>query len=224
MLKTIWTKSKLFIKIPTVTAVLLAACSGMYFAYSLRPLSVWARLHLFKLGLYMFFENLLTGIGFGEIFPRLSEFQGKYFSQGFGNGTDRILAGNPGAVTSEYLERAVETGILGLLLYIPFWFLILRTIFILINRESAHPKQNPGLGGGISALRELGYRILLGERSNMACFGAGTVILLFMFMSLSYSPSRILQINLLFSYFLGIAVSLSESSGEAQKNLVETAK
>jgi len=210
LLKDAWKQSEIHIRIPAALAVLASATAVSYYIYSLRPLSVLGRGLLTRIGFFIFTENPLTGIGFGEIPPRLAKYQGEYFGLGNGSPVDRMLAGNPGAVTSEYLERAVESGIAGLLLYIPFWILILWMAFMLIRGQD-HKSNRPLNGNGsLSVLRELASRIIPGEKNDMTRFSAGATLILFMVMSLSYSPYRIMPIYIYFSYILGIAVSLYE--------------
>ena len=221
-LKPIWSSWGPSIKIIAGSAALFSAGSGFYYIYNLRPLSVWGRIHLAKLGVSVFSDNFLTGIGFGEISSSLARHQSEYFAVGRGSELDRLLAGNPGAVTSEYLEAAVETGIFGLLLYIPFWFLILRMAFGLIRFLKSDSTCLSGPGESIPSLRKLGLRIWRGEQSDMVRFGVGAVLLLFMIMSIPYSPSRIMQINIFYTYILGIAVSLYQSGfrkGHSEKTV-----
>ena len=216
-LQAIWGSWRPLIKIAVAAAATISAASTLYYVYSLRPLSVWGRLHLAKIGVYIFSDNFLTGIGFGEIFTTLASYQRDYFAMGRGSELDRLLAGTPGAVTSEYLEAAVETGVVGLLLYIPFWLMILFMAYVLIRPlkvKGARASENSEF---LPSLKTLGLRIWGGEQSDMSRFGAGSALLLFMIMSISYSPSKILQINIVFNYLLGIAVSLYESRRDKQQ-------
>lgn len=212
-LQDVWNGRRPLTKIAGVASAIIASGSALYFAYSLRPLSVWGRLHLAKIGVYIFSDNFLAGIGFGEISTTMGRYQRDYFLLGKGTELDRLLAGTPGAVTSEYLEAAVETGVIGLFLYIPFWIMILAMAFSLIKplKSSGAIKSENGL---LSSLRNLGLRIWKGERNDMARFGAGTTLLLFMIMSISYSPSRIIQLSIVFNYVLGISVSLYEAAND----------
>ncbi len=207
----IWKRSGSAAKITVAAAFFSTIVSGLYFVYSFRPLSLWGRFLLYRVGFNIFSRNLLTGIGFGNTFSQLAKYQCDYFAMGKGSDLDRFLAGSNGMINSTYLEAAVESGILGLCLYIPFWFLILRVAFQLINSKESGAERSPEPAVNNYSLRNLGIQIWKGERNNMVRFGVGAVLILFLSMSLSYSPFMIIQINIVFSYLLGIAVSLSES-------------
>ncbi len=211
LLGEIWRRWRLPARIAAASAFLAACITGAYFIYAFRPLSIWGRALLVKIGTYIFSQNILTGIGFGEISNTLAKYQEEYFGLGRGNGLDQLLAGNPGAVTSIYLESAVESGILGLLLYIPFWFLILRMAFSLVSAPESRESRPAEHGCPYASLKTLGLRLLKGESNGMIRFGAGSALLLYMIMSFPYSPSRVIEVSIYFNYILGIAVFLFES-------------
>ena len=213
-LLTAWKSCHPLTKIAAASAAIISSGSALYYVYSLRPLSVWGRLHLAKIGVYIFSDNFLAGIGFGEIPNTMARYQRDYFLMGNGTELDRLLAGTPGAVTSEFLEAAVETGAIGLLLYIPFWILILAMAFSLIRPTETSGMLKPARNGFLPSLWNLGLIIWKGEQHDMVRFGAGTTLLLYMIMSISYSPSRIIQISMIFSYVLGISVSLHEAADD----------
>lgn len=191
----------------------LVAASGLslYLFYSIRPLSVWGRLLLVKIGLRIFSQHPFTGIGFGEIHGNLARYQGEYFTSVGGGDMERILAGGSVSTFNGYLETAIETGIVGLLLYIPFWLLVLWTGVELIKGEKMTTPPSGDNDHRLPFPLNLGKKTLQGDTDNMLGFGIGAALVLFMLMSIPYAPVKIPQVWIVFNYILGIALLLKDS-------------
>ena len=211
LLKDGWNQSTTRLKMAFCITTVISGVALSYWIYSLRPLSIMGRGLLVKIGLFMLAEKPFSGIGFGEIPTRQAEYQGQYFAAGYGSQLDRMLAGNTGAVTSEYLGRAVENGLFGLLLYIPFWFLIFHMAFTLIKGAEGESVPHLRQNGTRAIVKRFFSRIARGEKNNMAKLCVGCTLILFLLMSIPYSPYRVVPIWAYFIYTLGIAVSLYES-------------
>lgn len=207
-----WLRMSIFLKTGIMAGAATLSCCLIYLVYSIRPLSVWGRLLLIKIGLFIFAQNPFFGIGFERIQVELAKYQGEYFRLFDGSELERFLAGTPGAVTSVYLKTAVELGILGLILYIPFWFLVLRTGLKLVSDSRPGNEYSGQVTRAKNPLLKLGKTLFKGEKNGMLGFGAGSVLILFLIISIPYSPVRVPPVFIYFNYILGIAVSLLENS------------
>jgi len=205
-----WGRMGFFLQIVSAAGMTSVAFYLIYLVYSLRPLSVWGRILLAKIGLFMFGQHPIAGIGFAQIPVELARYQGSFFQSFNGTELERLLAGTPRAVTSVYLKTLVELGLLGLILYIPFWFLVLRTGLLLAGNHETENRETDQTGKNGNLFLRLSRRILKGEKNDMIGFGVGAVLILFMTISITYSPVRIAPVYLVFNYILGIGIVLLE--------------
>ncbi len=143
-------------------------------AVSFKTMSAAGRLFVWKITVRTALAHPVAGVGYGNFAAVYNHEQGRYFREGMGSPAERIEAAPVAYAFNDYLESFMESGIIGLLVLIPFWILVLRT--------------------AVRALR---------RRSPRLVQGAAGSVLVYMITAAFYYPSRILPIALLFSGFLG---------------------
>ena len=107
-------------------ALLLAIFSGMYF---LKKDSADGRLFMWKIALIAAIEHPL-GVGLGNFPGAYGKAQAAYFEANNGSETEKYVAGNPEYGFNEYLQIAVESGVISLFLFIIIVVLSLRSFII----------------------------------------------------------------------------------------------
>jgi O-antigen ligase len=98
----------------TVIIVLLTAFAGMYL---LKKDSADGRLLMWKMSLHAVAKHPL-GVGLGNFASAYGDAQAAYFSEGDTSETEQYVAGNPEYGFNEFLQIAVESGILSVCLFI----------------------------------------------------------------------------------------------------------
>jgi tetratricopeptide (TPR) repeat protein len=98
----------------TVIIVLLTAFAGMYL---LKKDSTDGRLLMWKMSLHAVVKHPL-GVGLGNFASAYGDAQAAYFAEGDASETERYVAGNPEYGFNEFLQIAVESGILSVCLFI----------------------------------------------------------------------------------------------------------
>ena len=106
--------------------VLLAAFSGMYF---LKKDSADGRTLMWKIALQAAKEHPL-GVGLGNFSGAYGDAQAAYFASGKASAAEEYVAGSPEYGFNEYLQIAVESGVIALVLFLAIVFLSLRSFII----------------------------------------------------------------------------------------------
>jgi len=163
---------------------------------STKPMSALGRVLVWKVSLRMFLAHPVLGAGFSSFAGLYDGAQGDYFRQGLGTPMDRLSADSVAYAFNDYLEPAVELGLVGFFVCAGFWFLILKNVLAAFPgaRASglAKPKADP-------------------EAEVLSMAAAGSV-LVYMIMSFFYFPSRILPIVVLFNVLLAWVVRENPSA------------
>jgi O-antigen ligase/tetratricopeptide (TPR) repeat protein len=163
---------------------------------STKPMSAQGRVLVWKVSLRMFLAHPVLGGGFSSFAGLYDGAQGDYFRQGLGTPMERLSADSVAYAFNDYLEPAVELGLVGFFIFAGFWFLILKNILAAFPGARASglgkPKADP-------------------EAEVLTMAAAGSV-LVYMIMSFFYFPSRILPIVLLFNVLLAWVVSENMSA------------
>ena len=110
-------RSSFLIKISAIILVLclsLAIFAGMYY---LKKKSADGRLLMWKVSLIAVAKNPL-GVGLGHFPGTYGDSQAAYFASGKASEIEKYVAGNPEYGFNEYLQIAIESGIIGLFLFI----------------------------------------------------------------------------------------------------------
>ena len=97
-----------------LTLILFAALAGMYF---IKKDSADGRTLMWKISLQAAMKHPL-GVGLGNFSGAYGEAQAAYFAAGKGTDTEELVAGNPDYGFNEYLQIAVESGIVSLVLFL----------------------------------------------------------------------------------------------------------
>jgi O-antigen ligase/tetratricopeptide (TPR) repeat protein len=154
-------------------------------AVSFKPMSAAGRILIWKVSLGTALTHPVAGVGYGNFPAVYNAEQGRYFEEGRGTAIERLSASTDAYAFNDYLESFMESGVLGLLVLLPFWGLILRASTGVFRRPG------PRSPGRVSSSDEA------------LTFGASGSVLAYMGMAVFYYPSRILPMALLFSLFLG---------------------
>ena len=154
-------------------------------AVSFKPMSAAGRLLIWKVSLRTALAHPVAGIGYGNFPAVYNAEQGRYFEEGKGTATERLSASADAYAFNDYLESIMETGVIGLVVFLPFWGLALMAVADVFRRGSS-PFPGP-----------------VSTSDDRLSSGAAGSVLAFMVMAVFYYPSRILPMVLLFSGALG---------------------
>ena len=154
-------------------------------AVSFKPMSAAGRILIWKVSLGTALAHPVAGVGYGNFPAVYNAEQGRYFGEGKGSAVERLSASTDAYAFNDYLESFVESGVLGLLVLLPFWGLVLRAATGVFRRRGP---RSPGRAR---------------SSDEALTFGAAGSVLAYMGMAVFYYPSRILPMALLFSIFLG---------------------
>ncbi len=105
-----------------VIALLFLALSGMYF---LKKDSADGRALMWKISLDVIKKHPF-GVGLGNFSGAYGDAQAVYFASGQASETEEYVAGSPEYAFNEYLQIAIETGLLSLLLFLAIIVVALR--------------------------------------------------------------------------------------------------
>ena len=156
-----------------------------------KPMSAVGRVLIWKVSLRTFLAHPVLGTGYSSFAGLYDGAQGSYFRQGLGTPMERLSADSVGYAFNDYLEPAVELGLVGLIIFAGFWFLILKNVWTAFRKSRASGGVKPGAG----------------SRARVLTAAAAGSVLIYMIMSFFYFPSRILPILLLFNILLAWVVS-----------------
>jgi O-antigen polymerase len=92
------------------------------YAYKWKQNSADGRKLVWKISAFMFTQNHITGIGFGNFEHDYNLQQAEYFAQGKGSSEEINNAGFVNMAYNEFLQNAVEGGVIALLLFSAFIF------------------------------------------------------------------------------------------------------
>jgi O-antigen ligase len=174
------------------TPLVLAAGGLVWIFFQFKPLSAIGRFAIWKVSWQMFSRFPVFGIGFNN-FPSLYNlYQGRFFSQGLGSEMERLSASHVFYAFNDYLESAVEFGVVGLFVFLVFWYLIIK---ILLTYSQKIYLSNNGMDSGAE------------KNNSFLVLGMAISVLFYMIISFFYYPSRILPIFLLFNLCLACVVS-----------------
>jgi len=101
----------------TVAVIILLACSALFGMYYLKKDSADGRLLTWKVSLSVIAKHPL-GVGLGHFPSAYGDAQAAYFASGKASETEEYVAGNPEYGFNEFLQIAIESGIVSLLLFI----------------------------------------------------------------------------------------------------------
>lgn len=184
------------------SSVLLAAGMAVLF-FLLKPLSFVGRFLTWKVSLAMWADSPLLGVGWGNYAGLYNLYLGRYFEQGTASHMERMSPSIIQHAFNDYLQSVVGLGIIGLIILLFFWVLIFRNVWRVFLQ---HYRENPFITGAVKA-----YTL-----------GAAGAVLLFMLMSFTYYPARILPIAIIFNVCLALVVSANRKPPE--ENLLISTK
>lgn len=108
------------------TAISVAAG---YTLYQLKPASANGRLFIWQRTLEGIADKPLTGSGYGSFFSAYNNYQAAYFSQNADRVDEIFLADVIRSAYNAFLHIGLETGLIGLSLFLIFLFFVLRPLF-----------------------------------------------------------------------------------------------
>lgn len=152
--------------------------------YYLKPLSAIGRILVWKVSLQMFSEFPVLGVGYNNFSGLYNLYQSRFFSQGLGSKMERLSASHITYAFNDYLESAVEFGIIGLVFFALFWYLIIRNVWHAFRRF-----------------------YMTREHKDSLTVGMAGLVLLYIIMSFFYYPSRIIPIYIIFNICLACVAS-----------------
>ncbi|MDR3218940.1 MAG: O-antigen ligase family protein [Dysgonamonadaceae bacterium] len=113
------------LRVCAVMLLLSAACTGLYF---LKKDSADGRLLTWKVSLQTVSKHPF-GVGLGNFSGAYGDAQAAYFASGNATETEAYVAGNPEYGFNEFLQIAIESGIISLLLFLAIIGLAIRNMF-----------------------------------------------------------------------------------------------
>ncbi len=147
--------SKRHIKIFTVIASLLLIMFLTLMLYYIRPASANARLLIWRISLNMIKDHPITGIGLGNFAVQYMNYQAEFFKNPANIEHWANVAGNVNHAHNEFLQIFVETGILGLLLFLAILFFTYQDTFRLIRANRLNEEDRLIIIGSISAISSI---------------------------------------------------------------------
>lgn len=174
-------------------AVLVAAGLGLSF----KQMSAAGRLFIWRVASQMVLDRPLGGVGFSNFPAFYNLAQGRFFAAGKGTAPERLSAAPGLYAFNDYLETAVELGIVGLIAFGFFWGLTLARVIKIFRRhfrgciETADPPASASTSGQAPP-----------PVADALALGAAGSVLAYMIMTFFYYPSRIFPVFLLFTALL----------------------
>ena len=181
--------------------LLAIGAAALLFLYQLKPASASGRIFLWRISVSIFGDHPVWGVGFGKLPHYMGLYHGKYFEGGAATPAETFIPSILESAFNQYLEVAVEFGLVGLLIWTPFWCLILRHTWTGLSRAPLAPGQSPDPSEQrrkIRSFQPAGY--------------AGSV-LVYLLMSTFYDPNRALVMALIFTFCLAAMVSENHQQG-----------
>jgi len=177
-------------RISSFRAALVFGAAGLLvvaaLSLSFKHMSAAGRLLIWKVSARMALAHPLAGVGYANFPPLYNIEQGRYFGSGQGTPLERFSAMAAPYAFNDYLESAVETGIVGLVVFLPFWLFALREAVVQFRRFRGLQRSTPAP-----------------SFDKRLTVGAAGSVLAFMIMAFFYYPGRILPVVLPFSALLG---------------------
>lgn len=174
-------------------AVLVTAGLGLSF----KQLSATGRLLIWRVASRMVLDRPLGGVGFSNFPAFYNLAQGHFFAAGKGTAPERLSAAPGLYAFNDYLETAVELGIVGLIAFGFFWGLTLARV-IKISRR--HFRGRIEIADPLTSVSTSGQPPPPG--ADALTLGAAGSVLAFLIMAFFYYPSRIFPVFLLFTALL----------------------
>ena len=145
LIKTIFkiTAKKFKVILPLLSVIIIG--SIVYGLYTIRPESANGRLLIWKISYNTISNDPLFGSGIGRFRGALAEEQISYFGSGASN-QEQLLADNPTFAFNEFIELTVETGIVGLILFLIIIFYAFK------SSTAASKRYNIGMLGLIAII------------------------------------------------------------------------
>jgi len=113
-------KYRIHILIAFIIAILLIIGIG-YQLFVFKQYSIIGRILIWKIAFKIFIGNFIAGIGCSQFGSHFCFYEHLYFLEETAKPIERIVATNVHNSFNVYLERIVEMGILGFIIYILFW-------------------------------------------------------------------------------------------------------
>jgi len=190
------------------------------YLYLLKPASTLGRLLIWKIDGILFVKNFIIGVGFSNFKNCFNFEQASYFINGNGTTIEKFVAGTLPTAFNLPLEIAAELGIIGLILFCIFWWLILKNIFDIFkkysnkSRPKIHSTDNrinnpPAL---MATPPKTGGEFI--DYLNLGMIGA---VLCFMIMCLFHYPNKIIPIFLIFNFALAWIVNANTQVKEVER-------
>jgi O-antigen ligase len=171
--------------------------TGSYSLYQLKANSAYGRLFIWEVALDMLKENPVTGVGYNRFAAEYNNWQAKYF-MAHPEQTEKIfVADNVQIAYNEFLQTAVETGIVGLFLFMS----IILFLTVRIARK----------------FKEIGHRNDVTFFLLVSCFSSFTVILIMSFFSY---PLHCMPVSIIFIILVGLLNSDVTLSDNGSKPLI----
>jgi O-antigen ligase len=182
--------SSVSIRIAAITVSVLLTVSLLAGAYMMKKQSVEGRLLVWRVSTMLIRENPLTGSGLGSFQTLFGDAQAEYFLSGKASEKQKLLADTPEYAFNEYVQITVESGIVGLLLFLG----IIYSFFVKTRKGGDKPSPYdctcPPIDGIVSAVR-------------------GSIIAFLVFAFFSY-PFSVLPLTMLFVVLAAMSASLSQ--------------
>lgn len=201
IMHSIFHKRKMYIKVfISIVIILLFFLLGV-FAYKARVDSSDSRLFIWKLSFQLFQERQVLGYGYGSFEKNYNLYQADFFQRGFGSADEKRNAAHTKMAYNEFIENAVEGGIIGLAFFTLF-------LFYLIRRSYFYIKRNKYFYFDISNPSEPSLRI----EQKIAITSGVAVVSLFCMSFMNFTILAV-PVMLLFVLFSSLILSLTSEVG-----------
>ncbi|MHB2153938.1 O-antigen ligase family protein [Calditrichota bacterium GD2] len=143
------------IKIITLMAGLTLVAILVMALYYIRPASADARLLIWRISFNMIKDHPIIGIGLGNFAVKYMNYQEEFFKNPANIDIWANVAGNVNHAHNEFLQILVETGIIGLLLFLAFLLFTYQKTFHLIRSNKLNNEDRLIIIGSISAISSI---------------------------------------------------------------------
>jgi O-antigen ligase len=171
-----------------------------YFFYKQKEASADSRLLIWELSLKMFGEKPLFGYGYGKFEKYYNLVQSQHFGNGLGNDREKANANHVNMAYNEFIQNAVEGGLIGVFLFTLFLATLLisarnHAIRLQNENDTRDLKVEHGDGGfGFRNLRRASY-------AGIVCF------IIMSFTNFTIDGIPVISVMLVYSAFLSVNTS-----------------
>jgi len=150
-----WINNNLLKKIGLFIAPVVVLLTIGTALYLIRPASANSRLLIWRISYNMCKDKPVTGIGFGNFANKYMDYQAQFFKDESHMEKYSMITGNVNHAHNEYIQLSVETGIIGLALFLAILFYIFYHSLSLLFSHGLNKEESLFLIGALSAITSI---------------------------------------------------------------------